>query len=62
VKKVKKSWSSVPLEICSAVLNAEEMKKQGIITPNGVDDEKALGLIASYLPQLLNENYTHLLN
>jgi hypothetical protein len=62
VKTVKRSWSSVPREICSAVLNAEEMKKQEIITPNQVDDEKALGLIANYLPQLLNENYTHLLN
>jgi hypothetical protein len=38
------------------------MKNQQIITPNKVDDEKALGLIASYLPDLLNDGYTHLLN
>jgi predicted metal-dependent enzyme (double-stranded beta helix superfamily) len=62
VKTVKRAWSSVPREICSVVLNADEMKKQGIITPNRVDDEQALGLIANYLPELLNENYTHLLN
>jgi hypothetical protein len=61
-KSVKKSWSTVPAQINTAVLNAEELKKQAVITQNKVDDEKALGLIASYLPSLLNDNYIHLLN
>lgn len=59
---VKNAWSCVPAEINGAVINADELKKQKIILPAKVDDEKALGLIASYLPDLLNENYTHLLN
>ncbi len=61
-KTVKKSWSSVPAQINDVVVNPEEWKKQQVITPQKVDDDKALGLIASYLPNLLNENYTHLLN
>jgi len=61
-KAVKKSWSTVPSQINNAVLNADELKKQTVITQSKPDDEKALGLIASFLPSLLNENYIHLLN
>ncbi len=61
-KEVRRSWSNVPKRISKAVINQEEMKRQRIITPNKVDDEKALGLIASYLPDLINDGYTHLLN
>ncbi|NCB07199.1 MAG: hypothetical protein EOM73_03430 [Bacteroidia bacterium] len=62
VREVRKSWSNVPKKINNAVLNQAEMKNQQIITPNKVSDEVALGLIASYLPDLLNDGYTHLLN
>jgi hypothetical protein len=61
-RSVKKAWSNVPRQINSAVLNAEEIKRQQTLTLSKVDDEKALGLIASYLPGLLNEQYEHLLN
>jgi hypothetical protein len=61
-RSVKKSWSTVPAQINSAVLNVDEFKKQAVITQNKIDDEKALGLIASYLPSLINDNYIHLLN
>lgn len=61
-KKVRNAWRSVPRQINEVVLDQEQMKRQGIITPNKVDDEKALGLIASFLPQLINDNYTHVLN
>lgn len=60
-KEVRKSWSTVPKKINKAVLSQDEMKNQQIITPNKVGDEKALGLIASYLPDLINDDYTHLL-
>lgn len=62
VKATRNSWSEVPKKINKAVLNQKEMENQRIITPNKVEDEKALGLIASYLPDLLNDGYTHLLN
>ena len=62
VKETRKSWSDVPKKITHAVLSQEQMERQEIITPTKVDDEKALGLIASYLPDLINDGYTHLLN
>ncbi|MBN1821258.1 MAG: hypothetical protein JXR31_17055 [Prolixibacteraceae bacterium] len=60
--ELKKGWSNVPKKISRAVISQDELKRQQIITPNPVDDEKALGLIASYLPMLINDGYTHLLN
>jgi len=62
VKELRKSWSNVPRKISRAVINKEEMARQQIITPEKVDDNLALGLIASYLPDLVNDGYTHLLN
>lgn len=61
-KSIKNSQRKVPFDITNAVINGESLKQQSVITPNSVDDEKALGLIASYLPMLINDNYTHLLN
>lgn len=61
-RTLKRSWSSVPPQINNVVINFEAIKKQQIITPNKIDDGQALGLIASYLPGLLNDQYTHLLN
>ncbi|MGQ8335383.1 hypothetical protein ACUNWD_02460 [Sunxiuqinia sp. A32] len=61
-RNVSYSQSTVPYEFTSSVINAEELAKQKIITPNSVDDDFALGLIASYLPDLVNPSYKHLLN
>jgi hypothetical protein len=61
-KVVRRAWSDVPRKISRAVINQEQMKRQQIITPDKIDDKMALGLIASYLPDLLNDDYTHLLN
>ena len=62
VKETRKSWTNTPRKISRAVINQEEMANQEIITPNRVDDEKALSLIASFLPDLINDDYTHVLN
>lgn len=51
-----------PQELTGAVLNSDEMKRQRIITPGPVSDERALNLIAAYLPDLINPAYQHLLN
>lgn len=61
-KEVRNAWSSVPKKINNAVISKDELAKQAIITPNKVDDKTALGLIAGFLPELLNDGYTHLLN
>ncbi len=62
VKEIRNSWRTVQKKISNAVICQDEMKNQQIITPNKVDDEKALGLIACYLPDLINDGYTHILN
>ncbi len=62
VKEIRSNWRNVPKKITKAVLNDEEMKRQAILTPNKVDDKMAIGLIASYLPDLVNDGYTHVLN
>lgn len=62
VKKLKNNMCCVPRKITQAVIDPQAMEVQRVITPNEVDDEYAIGLIASYLPDLLNEGYTHLLN
>ena len=61
-KQVRSKWCTVPKKINKAVINQEELARQQIISPTSVDDDTALGLIASYLPDLLNDGYTHLLN
>jgi hypothetical protein len=62
VKKMKPASCNIPTRITKAVIDPKEMEHQRILTPNKVDDETAIGLIASYLPDLLNDSYTHLLN
>lgn len=59
--KIKNSKREVPKRITSSVLNKQQMQIQRILTPNPVSDEYALVLIASYLPDLLNDGYSHLI-
>ena len=61
VKKIYPSLKEVPARITSSVLNKQQMQTQRILTPNKVSDEYALSLIASYLPDLLNDGYKHLI-
>jgi len=61
-KIIRNSWRSVPRQINDVVLDSDQVKRQEVITPNEVNDEMALGLIASFLPELINDNYTHVLN
>lgn len=61
-KEARNSWRSVPKRITHAVINTNQLQKQEVLTPDKVDDKQALGLIASYLPDLLNDDYKHLLN
>lgn len=61
VRKMPASMKEVPDPINSFVLNKQQMQQQKILTPDKVSDEVALGLIVSYLPDLLNVNYQHLI-
>lgn len=61
VRKMHSFLKGVPDEINYSILNEQQMQQQKILTPNKVSDEVALGLISSYLPDLLNEDYKHLI-
>ena len=61
VKKIHSSLKEVPTEINTYVLNKQKMQDQKVITTNNVSDTYALDLIASYLPDLLNDEYKHLI-
>ena len=59
---VKSSYSEVPFVLTSSVINESELNKQRILTSEQITDEKAVELIAAYLPDLVNPSYKHLLN
>lgn len=51
----------VPAQILDKILNQEALKNQKIISDANTTNETALNLIASYLPDLINNNYKQLL-
>jgi hypothetical protein len=61
VRKLDPSIKEVPENITSSVLNKQEMKNQRTLTTKEVSDAYALELIASNLPELLNDPYLHLI-
>ena len=61
LRKIPASLKEVSDKIISKVLNKEQMKYQRILTPDKISEAYALELIASYLPDLVNEDYKHLL-
>lgn len=61
VRKMNNSLKQVPDKINARVLDQEEMARQQVIQSKVLSDEDALDLIASFLPELLNEEYNHLL-
>ncbi|WP_423129515.1 hypothetical protein [Gaoshiqia sp. Z1-71] len=60
-RKVNISEQRVPAEYTDSVINRSELARQRILTPRSVDDDLAIELIASYLPDLINPSYRHLL-
>lgn len=59
---VKTGKAQVEYQILEKILNMDELGKQKVISAEPVNNETALNLIASYLPDLINDNYKHLLN
>jgi len=60
-RMVKSKERVFPVELTSAVLSQNELANQRILTPDRVDDERALALIAGFLPDLIEPSYQHLL-
>jgi hypothetical protein len=61
VRKIHSTLRQIPEKINASVLNKQQIKQQTVLTPNKVSDAFALELIASYLPDLLNAGYKHLI-
>lgn len=61
VRRMHPGLRQIPRQISGSVLNKKQLKQQTILTPDKISDEYALKLIASYLPDLLNEGYKHLI-
>ena len=53
--------TQVPVQILEKIINQEALKNQKVISDAYTNNETALNLIASYLPDLINDNYKHLL-
>lgn len=62
VRKMPASLKEIPSKINSSVIDKQQMQLQQILTPNKISDTYALELIASYLPDLLKNNYKHLIS
>ncbi len=60
-RMIRSGKAQVPGQILEQVLNQNALKNQKVISDTQIDNETALNLIASYLPDLINDNYKHLL-
>lgn len=61
VRKMHNSLKQVPEDINTKVLNQQQMENQQVLKSGALTDDDALKLIASSLPELLNEDYHHLI-
>jgi len=59
-RKVKASMAQVPGQILDKIISQDALSRQKVISDTQIDEKTALNLIASYLPDLLNDNYKHL--
>lgn len=62
VRMLKPGEQLVPADLNMKVLNAGMLNSQKIISATRLADSEVLDLIASYLPELINENYRSILN
>lgn len=61
-KMVGSSEVTVSEALNSAVINVKNLESQKLISPNVVAEDHVLEMIASYLPDLINEQYNSILN
>ena len=62
VKMVDVSESTVSESLNTAVLNTTRVNNQKCISSEAIGNEKVLEMIASYLPDLINKQYSNILN
>jgi len=59
-RMVKAGKTTVPAQIVDQIINKDALNNQKVISDGQIDNATALNLIASYLPDLINDNYKHL--
>ena len=57
---IRGNHARVPDQILEKIINQEALINQKVISDAQIDNATALNLIASYLPDLINSNYKHL--
>ncbi|HZL11219.1 MAG TPA: hypothetical protein VFC65_14610 [Prolixibacteraceae bacterium] len=62
VQMIHGTESTVSESLNAAVLDQKQLDSQECISQNALDDDKVLEMIASYLPDLINEQYNSILN
>ncbi|MGQ8337284.1 hypothetical protein ACUNWD_12105 [Sunxiuqinia sp. A32] len=62
IKQMKPSEIQVPENLCSQVLKIEGLASQKIISNTAIEESKVLDMIASFLPDLINDQYKNILN
>lgn len=62
VKMLNGSESQVSASLNQAVLNQKQLDSQKCISGEAIASDKVLEMIASYLPDLINEQYSSILN
>jgi len=62
VRRIRNSQSKVDSIITDNVINENELTRQSLLSSEKLNEEKALSIIAGFVPFLLNENYKHILN
>jgi hypothetical protein len=62
VKKVNGSENAVSESLTAAVLNQTRLNSQKCISAEAIGNDQVLEMIASYLPDLINEQYNSILN
>lgn len=60
-RMIRTDKAQVPARILDQIMNIAALKQQKVISDPSIDNETALNLIASYLPDLINDNYKQLL-
>jgi len=60
-RMVKASKAQIPSQILDKIINHGALSHQKTISDAQIDNKTALNLIASYLPDLINDNYKYLL-
>ena len=61
-KKLKKKWRALSQRTTVATIDMKQLRNQKIITPRKVNEQKALELIANYLPDLIKTHVIRRIN